>query len=484
MVVRTDDREDPRSALTRGLYVTALLHAVGFAGAAKWLLDAYWVRFLGCGALGTGCALALLQLTHYYTDHRYRPVRDLAEGTRGGPTLAVLLGLSAGIEATVVIVGLLIVVLGLSFYLGAGTGLVHGGLYGSAVTTMAVLGPAAFILATDAFGPIVDNAAGIVEITVARERPDVRGRAAVLDAVGNTVKTLTGTWAAASACLAALLLVSAFLDEARRRAGLALADVPPGPGGALVSLGPRPSLALDRPEVLIAALVGVILVLWLVFYCIVGVARPARRVMDEIRRQLKDRTNVAPITSANPVLPSQPDHPPRSRSSAAPLDFSRALADQPSAGALRFVPDHEAVLEVVSRAALRQVLLPAVVAAGTPIAFGVALRFARAEDNPLAIADSIAALVMAGTMAGVLGALLLGNAGGAWDNAKKYIATGAHGGRHLVDESGARGDNPTYAAALVGDTVGDPLKDLAGPAMHILVKLLPVVTIVFLPFFL
>jgi K(+)-stimulated pyrophosphate-energized sodium pump len=128
-------------------------------------------------------------------------------------------------------------------------------------------------------------------------------------------------------------------------------------------------------------------------------------------------------------------------------------------------------------------IAPSVVAVVVPIAVGVALRFARAEDNPLVAADAVAALVMAGTMAGVLGSLLLGNAGGAWDNAKKYIATGAHGGRHLVDESGARVDNPTYGAALVGDSVGDPLKDLAGPAMHVLVKMLPVVTIVFLPFF-
>jgi K(+)-stimulated pyrophosphate-energized sodium pump len=118
-----------------------------------------------------------------------------------------------------------------------------------------------------------------------------------------------------------------------------------------------------------------------------------------------------------------------------------------------------------------------------PILFGVALRFARPEDNPLVVADSVAALVLAGTIAGVTGSLLFGSAGGAWDNAKKYIATGAHGGRHLVDESGARVDNPTYGAALVGDTVGDPLKDLAGPAMHVLVKMLSVVTLVFLPFF-
>jgi K(+)-stimulated pyrophosphate-energized sodium pump len=118
-----------------------------------------------------------------------------------------------------------------------------------------------------------------------------------------------------------------------------------------------------------------------------------------------------------------------------------------------------------------------------PIAVGLGLRFAGTKDNPLAVADAVAALIMAATIAGVLGALLFGNSGGAWDNAKQYIVTGAHGGRHLVDETGARVDNPTYLAAVVGDTVGDPLKDAAGPAIHVLVKMLPVVTIVFLPFF-
>jgi K(+)-stimulated pyrophosphate-energized sodium pump len=118
-----------------------------------------------------------------------------------------------------------------------------------------------------------------------------------------------------------------------------------------------------------------------------------------------------------------------------------------------------------------------------PIALGLALRSAGTEDKPLAIADAVAALIMAAAMVGVLGSLLFGNAGAAWDNAKKYIVTGAHGGRYLVDEAGARVDNPTYSAAVVGDTVGDPLKSAAGPAIHVLVKMLPVVTLVFLPFF-
>jgi K(+)-stimulated pyrophosphate-energized sodium pump len=128
-------------------------------------------------------------------------------------------------------------------------------------------------------------------------------------------------------------------------------------------------------------------------------------------------------------------------------------------------------------------IAPALVSAAVPVVVGLALRFARTEDNPLVAADSVAALVMAGTVAGVLGSLFLGNTGAIWDNARQYIATGAHGGRYLVDETGARADNPTYGAAVVGDTIGDPLKDVAGPAIHVLIKMLPAVIIVFLPFF-
>jgi K(+)-stimulated pyrophosphate-energized sodium pump len=433
MVVRTDDREDPKSALARGLYVTAVLHAVGFAGAAKWLLGAAWAHFLACGALGATAAIGLLHVTSYYTEHRYRPVRELAEASRAGPTLSVLSGLAYGLEGALAPLGTILVAAAGGFAIGARSGLVHGGLFGVAVAATGLFGVGGYLLAMDAFGPMVDNAAGIVEMSVARERPDVRGRTVVLDAVGNTVKALTKAWGAAAAALASLLLAAAYLDEVRRRGAQSL-------GEAWAIAPPSPAIRFDRPEVLVGALLGVALVLWLAGRVLIGVARAARRVIDEVRRQLKDR-------------------PPE------------------------LAPDHEAVVEIVSRAALRHMIAPAVAAATVPLLFGVALRFARPEDNPLVVADSVAALVLAGTIAGVTGSLLLASAGGAWDNAKKYIATGAHGGRHLVDESGARVDNPTYGAALVGDTVGDPLKDLAGPAMHVLVKMLSIVTIVFLPFF-
>jgi K(+)-stimulated pyrophosphate-energized sodium pump len=434
MVVRTDDREVPLAAFARGLYVTAVLHAVGVAGAAKWLLGVHWVSFLGCAGVGIASGIAFFHAVAYYTDAARRPVRELAEASRAGPTFTLLHGVATGLESSVIPLAIILVATFGAYRLGARTGLAEGGLFGTAVATMGMLGTASYVLSMDAFGAIADNAGGLVEMTIARDRPDVRGRTMVLDSVGNTLKCLTKAYGSGSAALASMLLVAAYADEARRRAGLG------AQGGKAVATGAI-HLALDRPEIYLGAVAGILLVFWVASRAILGVARSARRVLDEARRQLKDRPT-------------------------------------------GFVPDHEACVEMVSRVALRHMITPALVAAGAPIAVGLALRFARSEDNPLVAADSVAALIMAGTVAGVLGSLLLGNAGAAWDNAKKYIATGAHGGRHLVDETGARVDNPTYSAALVGDTFGDPLKDTAGPAMHVLVKMLPVVTIVFLPFFL
>ncbi|WP_437986421.1 sodium-translocating pyrophosphatase [Sorangium sp. So ce117] len=432
MVVKTDDREDAFNALVRGLYVTATLHAVGIAGAAKWLLDAHWVIFFGCGVIGIVTGIGVLHVTQYYTEQRHRPVRELAEAARSGSAMAVLRGLAIGLESSVLP---LLVVVGATFgsyLLGARSGLAGGGLFGTAVATMGMLGTAGYVLAMDAFGPIVDNAGGIVAVTVARERPDVRGRTLVLDAVGNTTKALTKAYTAGVAALASLLLVAGYLDESRRRA---LASSAPIRGETTAMV-----LRLDRPEVYLGALVGILLVFWLAGRCIRNVLQAGRRVLDEVRRQARAR-------------------PPG------------------------FVGDHEPCVEMVSRAALRHMIAPALVSAVVPVVVGLALRFARTEDNPLVAADSVAALIMAGTVAGVLGSLFLGNTGAIWDNARQYIATGAHGGRYLVDETGARADNPTYGAAVVGDTIGDPLKDVAGPAIHVLIKMLPAVIIVFLPFF-
>ncbi len=430
MVVRTDDREDPLSALARGLFVTTVLHGVSLMGLSKWLLGPTWWLFFGASIVGAIATIVLLFVAQYYTEHRYGPVRELAETSRGGPTLALLRGGALGLDSLLPPAVVLSVAAVGAYELGRRSGLANGGLFGLAACSMGVLGAAGYVLSADGFGPIIDGAGGIVQMTVARERPDVRGRTLVLDAAGNTVKTWTKGYAAASAALTALLLLPVYLDAAHRRA-LSPAELARGKGI---------TLRIDRPEVVAAAVLGVLLVVWVSARSINSSVRSARRVVDEARRQLRGRPPGA-------------------------------------------TPDHEAVIEMLTRAALRQMIAPALVSAAAPVAVGLALRFLKVEGYPSLASDAVAAFLLAATTAGVLSSLLLAHAGGAWDNAKKYIATGAHGGRYLVDELGGRADNPTYTAAIVGDTVGDVLKDAVCPVLHLLVQLLPLLALIFLPFF-
>ena len=430
MVVRTDDREDPMQALARGLFVTIVLHGVSLMGLSKWLLGPTWWLFFGASIVGAIATIVLLFVAQYFTEHRYGPVRELAETSRGGPTLALLRGGALGLDSLIPPSVVLSFALVGAYELGRRSGLVNGGLFGLAACSMGVLGAAGYVLSADGFGPIIDGAGGIVQMTVARERPDVRGRTLVLDAAGNTVKTWTKGYAAASAALTALLLLPAFLDAAHRRV-LSPAELARVKGIAF---------RIDRPEVVVAAAAGVLLVVWVSARSIGSSVRSARRVVDEARRQIRGRP---PGTA----------------------------------------PDHEAVIEMLARAALRQMIVPALVAAAAPVAVGLALRFLKVEGYPSLASDAVAAFLLAATTAGVLSSLLLAHAGGAWDNAKKYIATGAHGGRYLVDELGGRADNPTYTAAIVGDTVGDVLKDAVCPVVHLLVQLLPLLALIFLPFF-
>jgi K(+)-stimulated pyrophosphate-energized sodium pump len=149
-----------------------------------------------------------------------------------------------------------------------------------------------------------------------------------------------------------------------------------------------------------------------------------------------------------------------------------------------FEPDYRTSVDIVTKSALRQMVLPGLLVVLTPIIVGVVFKmFIPMEKNPFIAAEAVAALLMVGTIGGILLALVLNNGGGAWDNAKKYIESGAHGGKYLTDANGKKYKNPTHAAAVVGDTVGDPFKDTAGPSLHVLIKLLSTITLVLAPLF-
>jgi K(+)-stimulated pyrophosphate-energized sodium pump len=364
-------------------------------------------------------------------------------------------GLSRGLESTAAPVATTLLGAVTAHQIGTRTGLAEGGLFGLAVALLGLFGTAGYLLAMETAGPIVDAAGGIVEMTVGKDRPEVRGRTVLLDAVGNTLKAAARTIQGASTAIASMLLVGAYFAEVHRRAGESTA---------------RLALRIDRPESVFAGLVGVGLVLWVDARTVNGIVRAARRVLEEARRRVRS----APAFGGHvEVFPTE-----RAATGARGRDAPPARIESTS----RLTPD-DACFEMAAGAALRQLIAPGLVAAFLPIAVGLGLRFAETKDNSLLAADSVAALAFAGSFAGVLGSLLSVNAGSAWDNAKKYIITGAHGGRHLVNESGSRVENPAYGAALVADGVGDPLKDAAGPAMQAVARMLPLIPLVFLPFF-
>jgi K(+)-stimulated pyrophosphate-energized sodium pump len=410
--VRTREDADPMAALNRGYYVTAILAIAGFFVATKWLLhndshpDAWWMYFI-CGMIGVLTSIAFVFITQYYTEYKYRPVREIAEASQTGPATNVIAGIAVGFECTLMpVIAISIAIL--SSYLIGVRALPGGGLFGTAVATMGMLGTAAYILAMDTFGPITDNAGGIVEMS--KQPEEIRKKTDRLDAVGNTTKALTKGYAIGSAALAAFLLFSAYLDELKNY------------GAELTSVN------LAKPEVFVGGLIGAMLVFFFSGLAIKAVGKAAYVVIQDVRAQFKEHPGIMQGTE---------------------------------------LPNYGRTVDIVTRGALRQMIAPGLVAVGTPIAVGLIFKQLHVG------AEAVAALLMVGTITGIVVATFLNNGGGAWDNAKKYIETGAYGGK----------GSPTHKAAVVGDTVGDPFKDTAGPSLHVLIKLLATITLVLAPLF-
>ncbi|MBI4919349.1 sodium-translocating pyrophosphatase [archaeon] len=401
--VRGKEDEDPMKSLNRGYYISSILAALFFGVAAKWLLGASWLWFFSAGLVGIVTAQFFVYITQYYTEYKYRPVKEIAIAGQSGPATTIISGFAVGLESTALPVIAISASLFFSYWLGKSSGLEHGGLYGTAIATMGMLSTAAYILAMDTFGPITDNAGGIVEMSKAPEA--VRKRTDRLDSVGNTTKALTKGYAIGSAALAAFLLFSAYMDEVSHLTGTVFRVVD-----------------IAKIDVFIGALLGAMLIFLFSALAIRAVGKTAQYIILEVRRQFKNKGIMT--------------------------------------GKVK--PNYASCVDITTRGALKNMVLPGIVAVGFPVVVGVLLK-----------AEATAALLMVGTISGVLMALLLNNSGGAWDNAKKYVETGAYGGK----------GSDTHKATVVGDTVGDPFKDTAGPSLHVLIKLLATVTLVLAPLF-
>jgi K(+)-stimulated pyrophosphate-energized sodium pump len=425
-----DPGEIAMGQLNVGYYATAILAIIGIFVVAYLLLgnaagNAHWWAFGLAGLIGILNSIAFVFITQYYTSGTYRPVREIAEATKTGPATTIISGLAVGFENTALPVISIAIALIASYYLGAladphglGSGVNIYGIYGTAAATLGMLMSAGYILAMDTFGPITDNAGGIVEMSGAPE--SVREITDALDGVGNTTKALTKGYGIGSAALAAFLLFSAYLDIVSRSNSKSISRL----------VGGGYNVNLANPPVFIAALLGAMLIFLFSSLAIRAVGTAAQGMIQEVRRQFK----------ANPKI-------------------MKGEAE----------PDYARCVDISTRSALRQMVAPGVLAVGMPVLVGIIL-------GP----EAAAGLLMVGTIGGIMMALVMNNGGGAWDNAKKYIEAG-----YLKDENGnvLGKRTPAHEAGVVGDTVGDPFKDTAGPSLHIVIKLLSTITLVLAPIF-
>jgi len=392
----------------------------------------------GCMLSGLAAGLLIVVYTEFYTGSEAKPVITIAERSKSGPALTIMSGnavgmISSGLPVITVAVALLI-----SFWLGeqfAGfSGLLPalsndpflGGVYGTTMAAMGMLSTAGIVLTMDGLGPIVDNAGGIAEMSGAPEI--IRERIEPLDALGNTTKALTKGYAMGSAALASLLLFQAFVLEVARYQAKIL-DLTTITGAQATLLGTKlsslgTSLALNHPDVVIGALIGAMLPFVFSGTAINAVSVGAYRMVEEVRRQLREIPGLREGTAK---------------------------------------PNYAAAVDISTRTALRLMVVPGAIPVVAPLVVGVFLGWA-----------AVGALVVGATISAIPLAIMMMWGGAAMDNAKKYVEMGHFGGKNTE----------THAATVVGDTVGDPWKDTAGPSLHILIKLLNTISLVFIPLFL
>jgi K(+)-stimulated pyrophosphate-energized sodium pump len=419
MFVRTREDQDPMQALNRGFYLVAALVLVALYFTTRWLLnpadapDAWWHYFV-CGVIGVLTSVAFLFITQYYTEYRYRPVLSIADASQTGPATNIIAGLAVGMESTVLPALTVGTALVAAYSLGQTSGLLSTAgqpIGGFFGTAVAAVG----MLGTAGYILAMDVFGPITDnaggiAEMSRQPEVVRDITDRLDAVGNTTKALTKGYAIGSAALAAFLLFSAYLDEVRNYTGKEV------------------QVNLANPPVFVAGLLGAMLVFWFSSLAMTAVRKAASSVITEVRRQFREKPGIMLGTD---------------------------------------LPDYGRCVDIVTLGALKAMVLPGALVVAFPILVGLVFKTLGVG------AEAVAAFLMVGTIAGILMAGFLNNGGGAWDNAKKYIETGALGGKR----------SDAHKAAVVGDTVGDPFKDTAGPSLHVLVKLLSTITLVLAPLF-
>jgi K(+)-stimulated pyrophosphate-energized sodium pump len=419
--VRAKEGEtDALKPINRGFLVASVLTVIGTAAVALGYVgnehDNIGWKCLGAVVVGLVLAQVVSRLTEYFTGTHYGPVKEIAESSRTGPATVVLSGTSSGLESSVYAIIAIAVAIGAAIGLGGGN--LQLALYLVALTGMGMLATTGVIVSEDTFGPVSDNAAGIAEMSGEFHGEPERIMVS-LDAVGNTTKAVTKGFAIGSAVIAAVALFASYIETIGSELGLKDEAGKLLEGTALFR-HPLTQINVADPQTFIGMLVGGSVAFLFSALAIRAVSRTAGVVVQEVRRQFAD--------------------------------------GQIMAGTKK--PDYGPVIDICTAASLRELTTPALLAVLTPVIIGFGIDY-------FALGAFLAAVILTGQLM----ANYLSNAGGAWDNAKKYIEDGHEGGK----------GSDAHKAAVIGDTVGDPFKDTAGPALNPLIKVMNLVSLLILP---
>lgn len=390
-------------ALRKGVFTSSALVAVASFFLVRHLLGVQFIGVYWAILSGLLAGIIIGTSTEYFTSAKYAPTRSISTASLTGPATVIISGISVGMFSTVVpalVVGVTVLV---SYYMAGGGSNASLGIYGVGLSAVGMLSTLGITLATDAYGPVADNAGGNAEMS--HLEPGVRKRTDALDSLGNTTAATGKGFAIGSAALTTLALIAAYKDN-------------------IELLGGELSLSLMNPKILVGLLIGGMLPFLFCSLTIRAVGRAAGSVVLEVRRQFKE---------------------------------IKGLMDG------KAKPDYARCVWIVTAGAQKEMIIPSLIAIIAPIAVGLLIGV-----------DAEIGLLTGAMVSGFVLAVFMANSGGAWDNSKKYIEEGHHGGK----------GSAAHKAGVVGDTVGDPFKDTAGPSLNILIKLMSMVAIVFASFIL
>jgi K(+)-stimulated pyrophosphate-energized sodium pump len=408
LVRATDKDRSAMAPINRGFAAAGILTVIGTFAVAQFYI--HNLRVFWAVVAGLVLAQVASRITEYFTSTETAPVREIAEAARTGPATTVLSGISTGLESSVWAIVAIAIAIGVAITLGGGN--LQFSLYLVALTGMGMLATTGVVVSEDTYGPVADNAAGIAEMSGEFEGEPQRIMVS-LDAVGNTTKAVTKGFAIGSAVIAAVALFASFVETIASERSL---TVPVG--GNIFN---QVQINVADPKTFIGLLIGGSVAFLFSALAIRAVSRTAGTVVEEVRRQFRERPGIMSYTEK---------------------------------------PEYGRVIDICTKASLRELATPALLAVLTPVIIGFGI-------GDLALGAFLAAVILTGQLM----ANFLSNAGGAWDNAKKYIEEGHEGGK----------GSEAHKAAVIGDTVGDPFKDTAGPALNPLIKVINLISLLILP---